>query len=77
MATNLNAVLDSIANGLEDQARQSLRDQRAVRSGFLHNNTEVTRNGDDFVVTFPDYGVFVDEGTGSHRFIGPRHSTVI
>lgn len=66
MATNLEEVLDMIDEGLQEEAREQLQQQGAVQTGFLRDSIKVTRNGDDFVVSFADYGVFIDEGSGSN-----------
>ena len=69
MATKLEESLELIRAGLQDEARQNLIDSGAVASGFLRDNTNVILNGDDFIVRFPDYGVFIDQGT---QFVSAR-----
>ena len=64
MPTNLENVIEDIRAGLQEEARENLVRNGSVRTGFLKRHTDViVRGGDDFVVTFPDYGVFVDQGT--------------
>ena len=64
MATKLDNVIEDIRAGLQEEARENLVRNRSVRTGFLKRNTNViVTGGDDFVFNFPDYGVFVDEGT--------------
>ena len=73
MPENLERTLDMIAAGLQDEAREQLEEQGAVRSGFLRDNTFVTVGTDgNFVVEFPDYGVFVNDGLGSNYIEGER-----
>ena len=68
MATNVEQTIGLIAQGLEDEARANLIRNGSVRTGNLLRSTEVfVRNGDDFVATFLDYGVFVDQGTEFQR----------
>ena len=71
MPTNLENTVQLIAAGLQDEAREQLTQQRAVRTGFLRDSVEVfvQDGGDLFVVEFADYGVFVDQGS---RFVNPR-----
>ena len=63
MATNLEEAIEMIRAGLETQAVQNIIDNGSVRSGFLRDNTEVAVEGDDFIVSFPFYGEFIDQGT--------------
>lgn len=81
MATNLERLYEEIRGGLEDTALDSLErlvysqplgPSGYVRTGFLRDSVEVRRSGDDFVIEFADYGVFIDEGTGSSLAYGPR-----
>ena len=68
MPTNLEQTIGMIAEGLEDEARANLIRNGSVRTGNLLRSTQVfVENGDDFVVDFLDYGVFVDQGTQFQR----------
>ena len=68
MPNNLDTTISMIAQGLQDEARQQLIDKKAVRTGALLRSTEVfVRGGDDFVVDFLDYGVFINDGARNRK----------
>ena len=70
MPRNIERAIELIRLGLETQARQQLADQKAIRTGALRDSIDVfVENGDDFIIEFLDYGVFVDQGT---RYVDPR-----
>ena len=70
MPGNLENTIQLIAAGLQEEAREQLVQKKAVRTGALLRSTDVfVKDGDDFVVDFLDYGVFVDEGT---RYVKAR-----
>ena len=70
---NLEEVIDDIADLLKQESVEALIREKAVRTGALRDSIDVMVDGDDdFVVSFLSYGVFVDQGTGTNRNIGPR-----
>lgn len=71
-ADNLERTRRLIAEGLRGEAMNELTRQRAVDTGSLRDTLDVFSNEEGYLVEFNDYGVFVDEGTGSHSTIGPR-----
>ena len=74
MATRLEQTLEMIRAGLQEEARRQLERNGHVNTGFLRDNTKVSISENaslgqlNFIVEFPDYGVFIDQGT---EFIDP------
>lgn len=64
MARNLDAALERIRGGLEDEVREELDATRNRRTGFLYESINVViEDKNDFIINFAPYGVYLDQGT--------------